>query len=224
VKKLTVILAIIVFSAPVSVISQEMASKFEVSANAGLTSSFGDFYRFKGLPLNENVQVGYGILAEKMLNNYIGFGGQLVFGDLEGYRYDYRTTEGNSMDLHFKTRFFEHSLISSFSINRLLSSNPSNTSLNIYLRAGMGWLHWRNDVTDLKTGKRIAGNGHSGMGLNGMTTEAVIPVGLGFKIPLGTHFNLNFETTFRFVDTDILDGIKDGSRYDMYAYSFAGLS
>lgn len=212
-------------TSPLLILSQDLNNnKLDVNVNTGLTSSFGDFYNFKGVPLNESVTVGYGITLEKFLSNKVSIGGQLVFGNLEGRMYNYRYNETAPMDLRFKTKIFEHSLISSFSINRLIADSKENNNVNFYLRAGIGWLHWRNDVYDINTGKKVTGNGHSGRGLYKMTTETVFPVGLGIKIPLNPHFDLNFETTFRFVDTDILDGIKDGSRFDMYSYSFAGLS
>ncbi|MCF8234802.1 MAG: outer membrane beta-barrel protein [Bacteroidales bacterium] len=200
---------------------REDQSLLDVSLNTGVTTFYGDVKQYRIAPYREDYRQGLGVNLEKRLNNLWGVGGQLLIGKLHG-------TNTKNMDLYpngtkFSAEFIEHNIFSTFYISKLFTMKNINL-LDVYLRLGIGFTHWRTDLYDYKTDKKIGGNGQAGKGMFNMTTEAVMPVGIGMKVNLSDRWNLNFETSIRPVNTDKLDGLESGKKVESYTYTSGGLT
>ena len=207
---------------------------WSVSASYGSMLFYGDVKQFNLYPLsNNNVQSWYDIYnaditerrwagsftLNKQINDNFGVRGQMLIGKLSGVN---RRDKNNGE--YFNANIFENNVSAIVSLDKLLYKNKKNEDFNLYALVGIGFVQFRTYRRELGTDKFLRDFGYDEDGKTKIrvTTETVIPVGLGFKYKINEKIDFNFETSLRLPDTDKLDAKIKGNR-DNYTYTSIGI-
>ena len=205
---------------PSTVFCQELIKKttlfsdWSVSINGGANLFFGDIQQNQYLPEMEDIKLAYGIIIRKQLSPVLGFGGQILNGQLHGHK--------KSSNLYFDADIFEYGMNFTVNISNLFWPQNLYRKLSFYGIAGIGITKWRTTLRDITTNNIIQTKGQGKF--KDRISETVIPLGIGFKYNLGNLISLNFESTFRTINTDLLDLVEGGYKYDMYSYNSLGIT
>lgn len=193
-----------------------------ININTGPNLYHGDINQYDFAPYKKDWALAYGLIIGKQFNPVFSLRGQLINGKIKGTKINYG--DGAPANLRSETDIFEYSLeaIANFS-NWIAPGNPER-KLSVYGYAGLGMANWKAKLKDTKLNKVISGNGTAGKGIGERTSEAVIPVGLGFDYRINPNWGVNLETSIRAVNSDILDAADGGFEYDYYNYSFLGIT
>ncbi|MEB0249867.1 OmpA family protein, partial [Mucilaginibacter sp. 5B2] len=95
----------------------------------------------------------------------------------------------------------------------------AKSSIQPYLTAGAGYMNYKTTTTNVAGVTTAYTNGAGENSIN----EFFIPVGLGFKINLGSNINLDLGYQVNFVQSDNFDGYNVGNTNDRFSYAHAGL-
>lgn len=194
--------------------STKLFTNWSVNVNGGINLFFGDLQQNKYLPEMEDVKMAYGIILRKQLSPVIGFGGQILNGKLHGHK--------KSSNLYFDADIFEYGMNITVNFSNLFWPHNPYRKLSFYGIAGIGLTKWRTILRDITTDQIVK---EKGLGsFKDRVTETVIPLGLGFEYKLGNALSLNLESTFRTVNTDLLDLKPGGYKYDRYNYNALGIT
>lgn len=88
--------------------------------------------------------------------------------------------------------------------------NPKRTFF-VYGTVGVGAAYWKTTQYDLITDTVVPNPASSG------NVTAVFPVGLGVYYSIANKVNLGLEYSFRTLASDLLDGVSEGFKLDMYS-------
>lgn len=195
-------------------------SYWQLNANVGTSIFFCDLKQYKYWPLSENEnewRYAGGFQLVKQISPVFGLRGQALFGNLSGTR--------RSLNRYFETNYIEFNLNTTISIRNLVSKYRSNQLWNIYFLFGVGITNYNTEVMDLTTKEVVQRVGYgNGKSFGGRTLEGIATGGLGLDFRLSNKWNLMFESAFRFMNSDNMDGRISGSGNDTYNYTSVGLS
>ncbi len=193
---------------------KKILSNWSVNVNSGINLFFGDIQQNKYLPEMEDIKIAYGIILRKQLSPVIGFGGQLLSGKLHGHK--------KSSNLYFDADIFEYGMNLTVNFSNLLWPQNPYRKLSVYGIAGIGLTKWKTILRDMTTDIIVKEKGQGSF--KNRVTETVIPLGLGFEYKLGNALSLTLESTFRTVNTDLIDLVQGGYKYDRYNYTALGIT
>ncbi len=177
-----------------------------------------------------------GDLPDNPLSN-LGFGGGLAFGrqfspvlGLFG-KAQYFTLKGEdeSIPQTFKNWSVDLTLNATVNASNLLFGYKDRT-VSFVPHIGIGQVQWQAKLFNA-AGLPIAYYGHddiagsiTGDGIGGRKVAFIIPMGLGIDVRLSDAFDLNFDFTTQWADTDDLDARGTGDNNDWYSYASAGIT
>ena len=192
----------------------QLFSNWSVNANFGPNLFFGDIQQNDYIPEMEDIKMAYGIVLRKKISPVFGFGGQLLSGRLHGHK--------KSSNSYFDADVFEYGMNITVNFSNLLWPHNPYRKLSVYGVAGIGLTKWKTILRDITTKNIVKEKGQGGF--KDRITETVIPLGLGFEYKLSSALSLNLESTFRTINTDLLDLVKGGYKYDRYNYNSFGIT
>jgi len=192
----------------------KLFTNWSVNINGGINLFFGDLQQHKYLPEMKDVKMAYGIILRKQLSPVFGFNGQLLNGKLHGHK--------KTAKKYFDADIFEYGMNITVNFSNLFWPHNPYKKLSVYGIAGIGLTKFKTILRDITTDEIISKNGQGSF--KDRTTETVIPLGLGFEYKLGNALSLNLESTFRTINTDLLDLVPGGYKYDRYNYTALGIT
>ncbi len=200
--------------------SRKPSSNWQINLSAGTSLFFGDLKQTRFLPVSTNNnewRTGVGLMVTKQFTPVFGLRGQGLYGQLAGTL--------RSAHKYFENDYIEFNLNTTLSLTNLFWKYNPERCCNVYLLAGLGILNYNTTVYDLRTAKMIAqvGNGY-GHGIGGRTLEGMVMGGVGIDFRLNDRWNINLETASKAVNSDMMDHMKGGFKYDMYNYTSVGFS
>ncbi|MCD4736426.1 MAG: SPOR domain-containing protein [Bacteroidales bacterium] len=186
---------------------------WSVKVTAGPTIYLGDADPGEFFLLSEKFNKtgkAWNISVSKKLGSVVSAEGRFVQGSVAGIR---------RSDIQvFESKFLEGSLNLFVNLSTLIVRyNSENRRANIYMRAGAGYISWRNSMSNLYTGEGIKENPDR------ETESAVFPAGLAFSYKLSHKWELNLESTFSFTASEWLDGKATGKN-DNFNFTAVGLT
>lgn len=202
---------------------------FSIGLHGGWTQFYGDLRQYDFGFTNAKYDVnngGGGVFIDYQLNSVIGFRGNLLVGSLGGSK---RTIDNpNSLDqnVRFKSFFVDYTVGATVNfINLMYSDRTKDRIFTAYVIGGVGFVSFRtrkyrlygpNEGDWLRSEPFNNKDGED----NKMTTELVLPAGLGVKFRLSRRFDLGLEYTQRFSPAgDKLDATVGGKKgSDGYGY------
>ncbi len=225
-KKLIVLFVFVFLSFYSHVSCQEikenrLIDNWSLNINGGASLFWGDIRQYKIYPVTnyENEwNASYGILLSKKISSIFEIRGQFIKGSLSGTK--------RSSTIYFNAEFNEYIINSTLNFIKLFSKHPKDTKLNIYGIGGIGFIDYRSVKKELGSNRYIDSRGYSDKGSikSKMTTEAVIPFGIGANYKIGSNFEINFENIWTVVNSDDIDLSKGGFKYDILSYTSLGLT
>ncbi|MCF8276865.1 MAG: OmpA family protein [Flavobacteriales bacterium] len=206
---------------------------FSVGLQGGWTQFYGDIrqYDFGFSQQKADIANGAGgLFVDYQLNSVIGFRANVLGGTLGGSKRKFNANSsgtGKNDNVLFKTVFVDYTLNATINfVNLMYSDRTKDRLFTAYLVGGVGFTSFRVRKTRLfdaggqKAGDWVASEPYVNKDNENkkMTTELIIPAGLGMKFRLSRRFDLGLEYTQRFaVASDKLDGTVAGSkRSDSY--------
>ncbi|RYU92260.1 OmpA family protein [Mucilaginibacter terrigena] len=159
-------------------------------------------------------EVGYGGYIKKQFSPTFGIQADFLRGEVSGGNSrpnDAGVTTNNSFNAKLN---WSGALSANITLGNISWLNKKS-AIQPYLTAGAGYMAYKTTVTDL--------SGTTSNYSNNDIKEWFIPVGLGFKINLGSSVNLDLGYQVNFVQSDNFDGFNVGSGNDRFSYAHAGL-
>lgn len=237
-KKLLLCLLSVFFLASVNLQAQEEErkleiDKFSIGLNFGSLLHYGDVKQYDYWPTPEERKWGFGAVINYQISPIFSVQAQGLTGNLAGIKRNFKSSTGsihggNPANLKFDAEIYEGSFNATISLNRWWAPNlKANDWLNVYAVAGIGLVRFRSQLRDLRDDTFINSYGWSEQGTveEDMTTETVVPLGLGLKIKLHDKIDFNLESTIRNVNTDKLDAyVRTNNSQDKYGYTSIGFT
>lgn len=171
-------------------------------------------YDFKSnLP---SIEINYGYRFSGKFSAYL----KLNYGYLKGDDAFTEETYRNGRNLHFRSYFFETSLLAKFDLfgptikkNSLGKVRKSKVSFNFYILAGAGYMFFNPKAYYNGNWVNLQELGTEGQGLPGMASPyqlstLVLPYGFGFGKDFNRRWSFNAEILFRATFTDYIDDVS----------------
>jgi Flp pilus assembly protein TadD len=201
--------------------SDKLVYQWYINLNGGLTHSFCDIQSGQwpgSMTVNsfgENTHQGYagGIRLGKHISPVFGIFGAFNYGGLKG------TSGVDNKNKYFETKpLMDYYLGTTFSFSNLFFGYKPRL-VNVYGTVGIGLSSFDAKAYDLTTNAEVTNYSKSDKN----TTEAMVPTGIGVDFRLNNRWDINFETTIRWFDSDKLDGYESGNKNDAYYITSLGL-
>lgn len=208
-------------------IKDRLTRDISITASAGVTHFWGDLRQYDFAPVFNDVSEnrgGIGLSLNKGLSNTLSLQFAGLYGALQGVRRGKAVGPGYPRGRYFNTNILEGSTRIMLNVNNILSPYRErfDKKWGIYAFAGLGLVQFDTKVYLLDTDAEV--NATRGVGPTGKTTEAVATIGSMLKYHLNNKMDLGLEASYRFVNTDRLDGWEgpgsDNDRYSFLALNF----
>ncbi|MFC2100220.1 hypothetical protein ACFLRZ_00160 [Bacteroidota bacterium] len=198
--------------------SFKFSDSWSLNINVGATQFFGDLqesYLFYE-KIQDDTKYAGGINFEKYLSPVLGVRGNLTLGKISGFR--------ESRDAEFEGSFILYNLQGTLNISNLLWGYKPERKLTVYGFAGIGLQDFRNKVYKASNGIFVGGEGYgsSESDKESMTTETIVPLGMGFKYKLSERWDIVAEGTGYVANSDKLDYFQTGDFNDLFHYYSLG--
>ncbi len=202
--------------------NSDFISGFSVRVSPGIMSFYGDLSATKFNPIDrirDNSKMGFTIAAIKEFNPIIGIQAQYTAGNL----YSTHATE----NMYFTGSLSEFSVTGKFTPLGFFPDLKNRFNLQPYLTFGLGSLGYRSCKKFIDTDKispPCYGYDVDGETLISRENGLVLPFGLGLSIPINKNLAIDVDHTYRFTNTDLLDGTMSSSNNnDWYSLTSIGL-
>ena len=215
-------LAIFLLSLGSSAQNSGFIKDFSVRISPGIVSFYGDLSATTFNPIariRDNSKMGFSIAAIKEFNPIIGVQAQYTAGNL------YSTNDLEN--LYFNGSLSEFSVTGKFTPLGFFPDLRNRFNLQPYLTFGLGSLGYRNCKRFIDTDNispPCYGYDVDGETLKSRENGLVLPLGLGLSIPINKNLAIDIDQTYRFTNTDLLDGTMSSSNNnDWYSLASIGL-
>ena len=187
---------------------------WSVSGELGLSYFFGDVNDnhnriSNNTPLSsfywDNKEFMSSITLAKQMDRFWGVRLHLLYGNLAG--------TNDNIRVSFNGKVFESDIDVTFNFIDMIFKRPEKTKFKYYAFVGLGISKYRAVSSVMNTGKFINQVGYqdSGRFVSKLNTDALMSFGLGIKYNLNKQCFFTFETSLRYINTDILDAYSSSS-------------
>lgn len=201
-------------------------NKLSIGLNYGTLVSFANIKENDFLPTSNELSFGGGVRINYHFSNLFSLGLNGIYGNLKGTKTKFIT--GQTANLKFDATVMETSLLGN--VNFLKWWAPKlkiNNFINFYGFIGVGLIQFRSILSNSITNEFIYSQGYSNEGNTKakMTTEAILPLGIGMNVKLSKKLTLNLETGLRYINSTKLDSyIRYNGNNDKYNYTCVGIN
>lgn len=183
-----------------------------VNGNFGLVQSYCDIQggTWHGAMLgSEDREFGFGARLGKHISPVFGLYGAVISAPLKGQ------SGVDTKNMYFETALTDYMFGVTVSFSNLFFGYKPRL-INIYGTTGIGLVNFDSESYK-KDNPGVPVESYPS------TTETMIPTGIGVDFRLSNRWDINFETTIRWFDSDKLDGYVSGEKNDAYFYTSLGL-
>lgn len=225
---LSIVLLTLIFFSPNILVSQnanrhegkdKLVYQWYLNLNGGITQAYGDILAgtWPGEMIGKD-KMGFagGLRLGKHISPVFGVYGAILLGNLKG------ESGEDTKNLYFETSLTEYLLGATLSLSNLIGGYKPRL-VNVYVTAGIGLNNFTPNAYFKSTGDKINPDPNDPTANWDNTTEAVVPTGAGIDFRINDRWDINLESTIRWMDSDKLDGYKSGEKNDAYFYTSAGL-
>ena len=183
---------------------------YEFGLDIGITSFFGDID--EGPAQGELIpnNLAFKFHAGRNFAHLLTINGQLIIGGMSGEKIRDNTS------VYFIGDFIEYTFGLGFNTVALFKKNLNNM-FALYLNFGVGLIDIKTTLYDGNTGEVI-----KTYGIDGATTELVIPLGGAFIYNISRNSAITFQSTLSMVNTDKIDGLEGNDNRDYYNFTSIG--
>lgn len=195
-----------------------------LTLNGGISQFWGDIQdqnAFEKSYFDAKKLTG-GITLGRQFTPLFGLRGNFQYGGLYS---TYKNDPARPLHEMEASPMFDYSLQGTLSLSNLLAGYNADRKLDIYGFLGIGFANWQTEWREMGTGTVYGSNGgENSNGFMEMTTEAVVPTGLGIQYKVSDAVYVGVENAWKIVNSDLLDAKEGGdSDYDMYSQTTINL-
>lgn len=210
------LLIFILFAFPVSLVAQaniQPGPKFTdgwfIGLSTGPTFFSGDLNTNRFLPQSGDLTFSGAFHFGRQLSHVFALRGQVLYGKLKGKK----TTkeDGTPVNLSFSAPIVDGNINTMINFSNLIGGFNPKRAFFVYGTVGIGVFYWKTTQHNLLTGAVVPNIASSG------NVSAVIPVGLGAYYSIANKVNIGLEYTCRTITSDMVDGIAEGFKMDIYS-------
>ncbi len=181
-----------------------------IGLSGGPTFFSGDLNINRFLPQAGDLTFAGSFTFGRRVSNVFSLRGQVLYGALAGKKST--RMDGTPVDTSFNSTIIDGNVNTMINFSNLIGGfNPKRTFF-VYGTVGIGAFYWKTTLKDLPTGIVVPNGALSGK------VAAVIPVGFGAYYSIANKVNIGLEYTLRPITSDMVDGIDDGFKVDMYSF------
>ncbi|MBN1199672.1 MAG: hypothetical protein JXA23_10000 [Bacteroidales bacterium] len=177
--------------------------------SVGPTFFSGDLNTNRFLPQSGDWRVGGTFTFGRQLSHVFALRGQVFYGGLAGKKATKQ--DGTPVNLRFNSMVVDGNVNTMINFSNLIGGFNPKRAFFVYGTLGVGAVYWQTTQYDLMTDVVVPNPASSG------SVTAVFPVGVGAYYSIANKVNLGLEYSFRTAATDLLDGIAEGFKLDMYS-------
>lgn len=145
----------------------------------------------------------------RQISNVFSLRGQVLYGGLAGKKAT--KMDGTPVDTSFNSTIVDGNINTMINFSNLFGGfNPKRTFF-VYGTVGIGAFYWKATLKNLITGIEVPNGALPGK------VAVTIPVGFGAYYSIANKVNLGLEYTLRTITSDMVDGIDQGFKLDMYS-------
>lgn len=186
---------------------------FYLSGDLGLDLLDGDNTEFK-LGMDGNIGIGY------QIDKYIGLKANIGYGGLNGSFKGISKYQDLSIE---KLNYFEFSLNLTVDLTNIILGYNPDRKFAIVPHIGLGQIQYRASVVN-KDGSSFYRVGfrddkdikESNSSINGRKVIATIPLGLEINYAITPRWNVYFDYTTNYTDSDFIEGIGMNENHDWF--------
>lgn len=180
-----------------------------IGFSVGPTFFSGDLNVNRFLPQAGDWKVGGTFNFGRQLSHVFALRGQIFGGGLAG-RKD-KKQDGTPVNLRFSSLVIDGNVNTMINFSNLLGGFKEKRAFFVYGTVGVGAAYWKTTQYDLLTDAVFPSADSTGH------VTAVFPVGIGAYYSIANKVNLGLEYSLRTTASDMLDGIAEGFKLDMYS-------
>lgn len=180
-----------------------------IGLSVGPTFFSGDLNTNRFLPQSGDWRVGGSFNFGRQVTSVFSLRGQVFYGALAGKKATKQ--DGTPVELKFNSMVVDGNVNTMINFSNLIGGFNPNRVFFVYGTVGIGAAYWKTTQNSLITGLVVPNGASSG------NVTAVIPIGIGAYYSIANKVNLGLEYSFRTLTSDLLDGVTEGFKLDMYS-------
>ncbi|MBE0647474.1 MAG: SPOR domain-containing protein [Bacteroidales bacterium] len=180
-----------------------------IGLSVGPTFFSGDLNVNRFLPQSGDWRVAGTFNFGRQLSHVFSLRGQVLFGGVAGRKATKQ--DGTPVNLKFTSTIVDGNFNTMINFSNLIGGFNPKRAFFVYGTVGIGAIYYKPIQTDLITGLTVPNGASSGQ------VTAMIPVGFGAYYSIANKVNLGLEYSFRTLTSDMLDGVAEGFKLDMYS-------
>ncbi len=180
-----------------------------IGLSGGPTFFSGDLNTNRFLPQSGDLTFAGAFTFGRQISNVFSLRGQILYGKLAGKKATRQ--DGTRVDTSFNTTVVDFNVNTMINFSNLIGGFNPKRAFFVYGTVGIGALYYQATLSDLTTGSVLPTGKLAGK------VAAVIPVGIGAYYSIANKVNIGLEYTLRTVTSDMLDGIDQGFKMDIYS-------
>ncbi|MCD4731747.1 MAG: outer membrane beta-barrel protein, partial [Bacteroidales bacterium] len=218
---LSIVLLTLIFFIPSILVSQnanrhegkdKLVYQWYLNINGGITQAYGDIVAgsWHGEMLGgDKMGFGGGLRLGKHISPVFGVYGTVILSQLKG------ESGKDTKNMYFETDMLEYYLGGTLSLSNLIGGYKPRL-VNVYLTAGIGLMYFTPHAyyRDTDPPVEVIPNTEKPDENWDNTFETMVPTGAGIDFRLNDRWDINVETTIRWMDSDKLDGYKNRKKGD----------
>ncbi|NQV03790.1 MAG: hypothetical protein HQ542_14160 [Bacteroidia bacterium] len=181
-----------------------------IGLTAGPTFFSGDLNTNRFLPQAGDWRFAGSFIFGRQISHVFSLRGQVLFGKTAGRKATKQ--DGTPVDLSFNSTAFDGNINTMINFSNLIGGFNPKRNFFVYGTVGVGAAYFSTTQRDLVTNAVVPSAASSS------NVTAMIPAGFGAYYSIANKVNLGLEYTLRTLTTDMLDGVAEGFKLDMYSF------
>ncbi|TSA28356.1 MAG: SPOR domain-containing protein [Bacteroidetes bacterium] len=190
-------------------LGDRFSSNWFLGLSAGPTFFSGDLNTNRFLPQSGDWRFAGTFFFGRQISHVFSLRGQVLFGKVAGRKETKQ--DGTPVNLSFTSTVVDGNFNTMINFSNLIGGYNPKRSFFVYGTVGIGAGYWKTTQRSLLTNEVALTSDSVGR------ITAMIPAGIGAYYSIANKVNLGLEWTLRTLTSDMLDGVAEGFRLDMYS-------
>ncbi|MBL7138220.1 MAG: SPOR domain-containing protein [Bacteroidales bacterium] len=178
--------------------------------SAGPTFFSGDLNTNRFLPQSGDWAFAGSFLFGRQISHVFSLRGQVLLGKTAGSKETKQ--DGTPVNLIFNSTVVDGNFNTMINFSNLIGGFNPKRAFFVYGTVGIGAAYFNTTQYSMLTNEVVPNTASSS------NITAMIPAGLGAYYSIANKVNLGLEWSFRTLTSDMLDGVAEGFKLDMYSY------
>ena len=177
--------------------------------SAGPVFFSGDLNTNRFLPQSGDWTFSGSLNFGRQISHVFSLRGQLLYGKVAGRKATKQ--DGTPVNLSFNSRVIDGNINTMVNFSNLIGGFNPKRLFFLYGTVGLGIASWKTTQYSLDVSPDVP------IAISSGNIAAMIPVGVGGYYSIANKVNLGLEWTIRTLTSDMLDGVTEGFKMDIYS-------